>query len=150
MFDREQIELQHRILEALHRIIHLLEHRLPVPPIPITHFKIKEIDMPLAPIAPGFSPQFTATPQPAGTVLNPAQPIPVWTSSDTTNSPVTVDSTGLVATVAIPTTAVVGTVFQLSVSYTNADGTTASGSASFTIVAAPPMDVTGFSIAQTA
>ena len=104
----------------------------------------------MLPIAPGFSPVFTATPAPAGNVLNPAQPVPTWASSDTTDAPVSVDSTGLVATVAIPPTAVVGTSVTLTVSYTNADGTTATGSTAITIVAAPPMDITSFTIAQTA
>ena len=104
----------------------------------------------MQPIAPGFSPVFTATPQPAGNVLNPAQPVPTWTSSDTTNAPVSVDSTGLVATVAIPSTAVVGTSFTLTVSYTNADSATATGSFSGTIVAAPPMDISSFTVEQTA
>ena len=104
----------------------------------------------MQPIAPGFSPVFTATPQPAGNVLNPAQPVPSWTSSDPTNAPVSVDSTGLVATVAIPSTAVVGTAFTLTVSYTNADGTTATGSFAGTIVAPPPMDISSFTVEQTA
>ena len=111
----------------------------------ITHFHIKEIFM--FPIAPGFNPVYTATPVPEGSV--PSTP-PTWTSSDTTNAPVTVDASGLVATVAIPSTAVVGTAFTLTVSYTNADGIVATGSLSQTIVAAPPADITSFTIAQTA
>ena len=99
------------ILDELEEIEHELHHPN------ITHFTIQETTM--QPIAPGFSPVFTATPQPAGNVLNPTQPVPSWTSSDPTNAPVSVDSTGLVATVAVPATAVVGTSFTLSISYTN-------------------------------
>lgn len=104
--------------------------------------------MALLPIAPGFSPVFTATPTPAGTALGPGI-VAVTSSSDTVNAPVTTDATGLIATVAIPTTAVVGTAFTLTTTATNADGTVATGSATFTIVAPPSPDVTGFTIAQT-
>lgn len=103
--------------------------------------------MALLPIAPGFSPVFTATPVPSTSVPNPATP-PTWTSSDSVNAPITVDPTGLIATAAIPASAVVGTAFSLSVSYTNADGTVATGSISLTIVAAPSPDITSFTIAQ--
>lgn len=116
------------------------------PPKRITAFTIKEISM--LPIAPGFSPVFTATPVPSTSVPNPATP-PAWTSSDTTNAPIAVDPTGLIATVNIPSTAVVGTSVTLSISYTNADGTVATGSTSITIVAAPSPDITSFTIAQT-
>lgn len=101
------------------------------------------------PIAPGFSPVYTATPIPTGTFPAPGN-LPVWTSSDTTNAPVTADATGLVATVAIPATAIVGTSFTLTVTYTNSDGVVATGTLAQTIVAAPPSDITAFSIAQTA
>ena len=102
--------------------------------------------MALLPIAPGFSPAFTATPVPSASF--PATP-PTWVSSDTVNAPITVDATGLVATVALPATAVVGTSFTLTISYTNADSTVATGIVSLTIVAAPSPDITSFTIAQT-
>jgi hypothetical protein len=104
--------------------------------------------MALLPVAPGFSPVYTATPVPAGT-FPAAGNLPVWTSSDTVNAPVTADATGLIGTVAIPATAVVGTAFSLTVTYTNADSTVATGTLSQTIVAAPPSDITSFTIAQT-
>jgi hypothetical protein len=104
--------------------------------------------MALLPIAPGFSPVFTATPNPIGTVLGPGV-VATTTSSDTVNAPVTTDASGLVATVAIPLTAVVGTSFTLTTTATNVDGTVATGSATFTIVAAPSPDVTSFTINQT-
>jgi hypothetical protein len=115
----------------------------------IEGFTIKQLGDPMAltPIAPGNSPQFTATPVPATAV--PSTP-PTWTSSDTANAPFTVDSTGLVATVAISSTATVGASFTLTVSYTNADGTVATGSITETIVAPPSPDITSFTVAQTA
>lgn len=106
----------------------------------------------LLPIAPGNSPVITITPLPVGVALDPNQPVPQTISSDPVNAPVTVDSTGLIATIAIPASAVVGTQFALKTTYTNADGSVATSSSQvFTIVAAvpPPQDVTGFSFAQT-
>jgi hypothetical protein len=120
-------------------------------PAEVESFSITQTGAPnmaLIAIAPGSSPVFTATPVPAGTAPGPGL-VPTWTSSDTVNAPVTADPTGLIGTVAIPTSAVVGTSFTLTVSLTNADGTVATGSASFTIVAAPSPDVTSFTIAQT-
>jgi hypothetical protein len=106
----------------------------------------------MLPIAPGYSPVFTATPLPAGSFLTPGTAVPVMSSSDTTNAPVTVDPTGLIGTVVIPASAVVGTTFVLTETYTNADGTLATGSATFTIVAAGGgggSNIAGFTIAQT-
>lgn len=105
-----------------------------------------DFPMALLPIAPGYSPEFTATPIPTDAVLSS---VPTWTTSDETNAPITVDATGLIVTVAIPTTATVGTSFVLTISYTNADGAVATASTTQIIVAAPPVDVTGFTIEQT-
>jgi hypothetical protein len=121
----------------LHRIINRLFNR-------IDGFVISQ-EPPMLSIIPGNSPQFTATPVPATSV--PSTP-PTWTSSDTTNAPITVDATGLIATVALPPTAVVGTSFTLTVSYTNADGVVATGSITETIVAPPSPDITSFTVAQ--
>ena len=112
----------------------------------ITGFTVKLQGDNTLSIIPGNSPVFTATPVPATSA--PSTP-PIWESSDTVNAPVTVDSTGLVATVEIPATAVVGIGFTLTVSYTNADGTIATGTTSQTIVAPPSPDITSFTIAQT-
>lgn len=112
----------------------------------ITGFTVKLQGDNMLSIIPGNSPVFTATPVPATSA--PSTP-PIWKSSDTVNAPVTVDSTGLVATVEIPATAVVGIGFTLTVSYTNADGTIATGTTSQTIVAPPSPDITSFTIAQT-
>jgi hypothetical protein len=145
MFDHDERLWRRAVLGILELIYSTLRYP------PITGFTIQqENSMALTPLSPGFSPQFTASPIPAGAVLNSSQPVPTWTSSDTTNAPVTADSTGLVGTVAIPASASVGTSFTLTVSYTNLDGTVASGSASFTIVAPPQQDVTGFTITQSA
>lgn len=145
----EALERLERSLWDIQTVLIRIEHRLE--PKNVTSFTIQQeiINMALLPIAPGFAPQFTATPQPVGVVLNPAQPVPTWVSSDLVNAPITVSSTGLVATVNIPVTAVVGTAFTLTVNYTNADATTATGTISLTIVAAPPADATSFVITQT-
>ena len=105
--------------------------------------------MPLTPPDPGNTLQFTATPTPAGSVL-PSGVVPTWTSSDPTNAPVTVDPTGLIATVVLSTSITVGESVTLTITATLPDGTTPTGSTTFTVGAAPPVEVTGFSIAQTA
>ena len=143
--DHEEIK---KIKHAQNRIFReIAEIRRQLRPKRITHFLIRRMTM--LPIAPGFSPEFTATPAPAGTFPAPGN-VPVWTSSDTTNAPVTADASGLVATVAIPATATVGATFTLTITYTNADGVVATGTLDQTIVAAPPSDITSFTIAQTA
>ena len=116
----------------------------------ITGGTIRQIGNPMAllPIAPGNSPQFGVTPTPAGVTALAANT--VWSSSDTTNAPVTMnaaDATGLSATVNIPSTAVVGTAFTLTWTYTNADSKVATATISLTI-SALVIDVTGGSIAQ--
>lgn len=156
---------EHELLEKLYRLtrkvdsLHLLVERIfereertnlllfdLLNPHRIERFVISQESL-MVSIAPGNSPVFTATPVPATSV--PSTP-PTWFSSDTTNAPVSVDSTGLVATVQIPSGATVGASFTLTVSYTNADGTVATGSITETIVAPPSPDITSFTIAQTA
>jgi len=150
-----QDEILLGILQSLRKIVSLLSDilkQLKRPHHWIEGFLISKqggFNVALVPVAPGFSPVYTATPIPAGAFPAPGN-VPTWTSSDTTNAPVTADSTGLIGTVAIPTTATVGAGFVLTVSYTNADGTVATGSLSQTIVAAPSPDITGFTITQTA
>ena len=142
----EEIEVEnHRLLKEIVRLLRKLVKE--EDPNRITGFVIAQENT-MLPIAPGFSPVYTATPVPAGTFPAPGN-LPVWTSSDTVNAPVTADPTGLVATVAIPATAEVGASFTLTVNYTNADGVVATGSISQSIVAAPPSDITSFTIAQT-
>jgi len=99
------------------------------------------------PLIPGSTHTFTVTVTPADATIVASES--VWTSSDTTNAPVTeVDETGLVATVAISSTATVGTPFTLSWSYTNSDGSVASATLVETVVA-PVIDVTGGVITET-
>lgn len=103
----------------------------------------------MVPLDPGQSPQFTATPTPADSSLGAV--VPTWTSSDPANAPVTVDSTGLIATVALSPSIAVGESVTLTISATSPDGTvTATGSITFTIAAPPPVFPTGFDIAQSA
>lgn len=157
-YEREQLEVSKRILAVVECLLEVaisidcnLKQVLAILRPEPDGFSITQTgdSMPLTPIAPGFSPVFTATPLPAGTAPGPGL-VPVMTSSDTVNAPVTTDPSGLIGTVAIPASAVVGTAFTLTETLTNADGTVATGSASFTIVAPPSPDVTSFSIAQTA
>lgn len=146
------VELQRgreETLAALKTISQQLTQLLPEP-AEVDGFTFSQTGDVMIPIAPGFSPQITATPIPAGTVLGPGI-VATTTSSDTVNAPITTDPTGLIATVNIPATAVVGGTFTLTTTATNADGTVAtSTSQAFSIVAAPPVDVTGFTFAQTA
>lgn len=101
----------------------------------------------MLPIAPGFSPVFTATPVPAGAVPA-AGNLPAWTT-DLTDAALSIDETGLVCTLSIPSSAVAGTAFTLNISYTNADGTVATGTISLTVAAPPVTDITSFTIEQT-
>jgi hypothetical protein len=156
--NEHESRMLHEILKAqwennalLREAIHLLRHHPHQPAI--TGFVITQQGDPMSllSISPGNSPVFTATPVPAG--LTPATP-PTWTSSDNTNAPITVDATGLICTVKIPTTATLQASFVLTVSYTNPDGTVATGaSAPQEIVPAtvvpPENDITSFTIAQT-
>jgi hypothetical protein len=112
-----------------------------------TGFSIQQSGENMVPLDPGQSPQFTATPTPAGSSLGAV--IPTWTSSDTTNAPITVDPTGLIATVALSAAIVVGSSVTLTVSATNGTAT-ATGTLTFTIGAPPPAFPTSFTIAQTA
>jgi hypothetical protein len=148
--------IEHTLRYQTNILLNILYTLNPNHPPPITGFTIAQIQqkqgdsvMALTPIAPGFSPAFTAAPVPSTSFPAPGN-LPVMTSSDPVNAPVTTDVTGLIGTVAIPTTAVVGTVFTLTESYTNADATVATGTASYTIVAAPSPDITSFNIAQSA
>lgn len=103
-------------------------------------------------LSAGNTATFATTPIPSTSVPVPANI--VWTSSDTVNAPVspnTADATGLSTLVVFPSTVAAGVSFSLTVSYTNSDGTTATQTNSFTTVAPPSPDVTGFTpILQTA
>jgi hypothetical protein len=103
----------------------------------------------LTPPDPGATLQFTATPTPAGAVL-PSGVVPTWVSSDTTNVTITTDPTGLIATVVLGAAIPVGESVTLTITATLPDGTTPTGSATFTVGAAPPVEVSGFTVIQTA
>lgn len=130
-----------RNLEVLNEILSYVKPK-------ITSFQIKESTMQNY---PGGKAVFTATPVPAdATVATP----PTWTSSDTTNAPITVDPTGLICTVDILATATVGTEVKLAVTGANADGAAVTpGTFTFQIVPPPPppvIDITSFTITETA
>ena len=119
MLDHRENELLREILRAIREETHILRRiEKLLQPASVTGgimFESGDL-MALLPIAPGNSPQFEVTPTPAGVTTVLAQS--AWTSSDTTNAPVTAnasDPTGLSATVNIPSTAVVGTPFTLDV-----------------------------------
>lgn len=139
---------EHQILRILRKIEHNLEPKS-------NHIEgfaaIQEITM--VPLAAGQTATFATTPIPSTSVPNPAA-LPAWTSSDTTNAPVTPvasDASGLSATVTFPSTVAAGVSFDLTITYTNADGTVATQTNSFTTVAPPSPDITGFApIVQTA
>lgn len=144
MRHREQHEIE-EILREEREILRELRHPN------ITAFTdIKELYM--TPLAAGQTATFATTPIPAGTAPDPTKI--TWSSSDTTNAPVTVnpnDPSGLSAQVAFPASVTAGLTFILTINYENPDGTFASQANSFTTVAAPPLDITGFNpITQTA
>lgn len=96
-------------------------------------------------IAPGAAGVFVESPLPSGVTL-PSGVVPVWTSSDPVNAPVTSslpDGSG--CTVTVPATATVPS-FVLTVSATLPDGTTPSANATVPINFP---EVTGFAITQT-
>jgi hypothetical protein len=102
-------------------------------------------DTTMVPLAAGSTATFSTTPIPSTSVPDPSKI--VWSSSDPVNAPVSAnaaDATGLSVNVTFPSTTPAGLVFSLTVSYTNADGTTATETDSFTTVAPAPSDITGF------
>lgn len=139
------------ILDILKEVLHLEEENRHLLRRLLHHSPHNRIDgfvivreTPMNPITPGTSAIYTAVPVPAGAV--PSTP-PTWVSSDPTNAPVTADSTGLIGTVE----AVAPTTFTLTVSYTNEDGTVATGTVTDEVVAAtPPVnDITSFTVSRT-
>jgi hypothetical protein len=107
---------------------------------------IQEISM--VPLAAGQTAIFGTTPIPSTSIPTPGSL--VWASSDTINAPVSpnpADPTGLTCLVTFPSGLPAGDSFSLSLTYTNADGTTATQTNGFTTVVAPPpppSDITGF------
>lgn len=143
--ERQILREDDKILHELREIDHQLHHPN------VTGFtEIKEITT-MVPLAAGQTATFATTPLPAGTAPDPTKI--TWSSSDSTNAPVVVnpnDPSGLSANVAFPSTTPAGLAFILTINYINADGNAASQANSFTTVAAPPSDITGFTdIVQT-
>lgn len=102
----------------------------------------------MKPITPGSSPKFAVTPTP-DKVVTIAQNA-TWTSSNPL-APVTVDPTdptGLTATVEIDPSVTVGSEIDLTWTYANADGSIATVTGAFPVVAPVPADVTGGTMAQ--
>jgi len=113
-------------------------------------FRLHRKDSLVTPLTPGSTAVYTATPVPAGSLPTKANPA-TWVSSDPVNAPISsVDELGLNATVAPPASAIAGSTFVLTISYTNADGTVATGSVSDVVVAAPSPDIASFIVARTA
>jgi hypothetical protein len=109
-------------------------------------------NMPVTGITPGATGTFTATPlDSSGNPISlPAGAAPpVWSSSDTTNAPVTPSADGLSATVSVPATTAGGS-FTLTVQSPDLPGTPI-GSVVVPInaVTPPPPTVASFAINQT-
>ena len=151
---REELELEVlRLLRNMERLLRKLVNDEAEDLNRIERFAvIKQENSTMVPLAAGQTATFSTTPIPATSVPNPAA-LPVWTSSDTTNAPVspnTADKTGLSTLVVFPSTAAAGVTFSLTITYTNADGTVATQTNSFVTVAPPSPDITGFTpIVQT-
>lgn len=117
----------------------------------VSGFADIEQENPMVALDPGATGAiFSTSTLPVGSTLPTP---PVWTVDDAniTLSPNTADPTGLSIGVSIAAAAIVGESFMLTITGTNADGATATQSNSFTVGAAPVVDVTGFAaITQTA
>lgn len=128
------------ILELEHKILSRLNQQ--------TGFRVDQIKgnhiMPITGIVVGQSGVFQETPTPPGAVI-PAGSIPVWTTSDTTNTALTPSADGTQVAVAVSASAPVGGSFVLTV--TNQDGTFPTPSTVLFLASAPPAQ-TGFQVDQ--
>jgi hypothetical protein len=99
-------------------------------------------------VGPGAVGTFKATPTNNGNPASlPPGVVPIWTSSDTTNAPITsVSPDGLTAQVTVAPTAAPGTQFVLTVTATLPDNTQPNGTATVPILT---LEVNGFVIDQT-
>jgi hypothetical protein len=158
---RGQEKLEHELKRGLERIDREFEHvnrklnqieREINQPKPITGFTTIQETNTMVPLAAGQTATFSTTPIPSTSV--PVAASIVWTSSDAVAFPLapnTADATGLSTLLTFPASTLGGVSFSLTVSYVNSDGTTATQTDSFTTVAPPSPDVTGFTpITQTA
>jgi hypothetical protein len=142
--EREEIEYRLKTIEEyLWQIRHILEKVCP-PETP-TNISFKETSM-LPPVA-GNTLVYTGTLSPAGAVF-PSDSVFAVTSSDPTVTP-TVDATGLIVTIPLPSTFVDNESSPFSVTYTATSAST-SMSLSATITPSIPAVVpTGITFAQT-
>jgi hypothetical protein len=135
---RELEEILHTERSEL-GVLREIEHELR-PKFP-THFTIRSTTM--TRLDPGAVPAFAATPQPTNSSLGTV--IPTWSVDK--DATVSVDSTGLIATVTVDPNATVGDTITLTVTAT--DGTTtATGTLAFVVGALPVAFPTSFTIAQ--
>lgn len=152
---REELELEVlRLLRNMERLLRKLVNDEAEDLNRIERFAaIKQESPTMVPLAAGQTATFSTTPIPPTSVPNPAA-LPVWSSSDMTNAPVspnTADASGLSTLVVFPSGVAAGVTFSLTITYTNADGTIATQTNSFVTVAPPSPDITGFTpIVQTA
>lgn len=109
-----------------------------------------DTDMALALPDAGSTLVFTATPTLAGQpVTLPVGTVPTWTSSDEGNGPVTVDSTGLIATTVLGAGVTVGEQITYTITATNEAGTVVSQFITITIgQATPTASFDGFNVVQ--
>ena len=153
--ERAQTNLYREVLEEEKKQTRLLCELFTIEKHAVVKFVVMQVDaqgdeMPIQGIAPGTAGQFTAQPvdKNGNNDTLPAGVIPAWTSSDTTNAPVTFQSPdGLSCTVTVAANAPAGTPFTLNVSATLPDATNPTGSASVPIFA---LEVASFVVNQTA
>src|ERR1700690_2592303 len=138
---QELAELR-RIRHDLDLLVSVLVHHIP----PQTGFTIYQGDhMSITGIVVGATGTFAATVLPAGAVI-PAGSVPVWTTSDTSNTSLTPSADGMSVAVATSAAAPVGGSFILTI--TNQDGTFPTPVTVPYLPAAPPAQ-TGFEVEQT-
>jgi len=140
--DRKILRDDREIIKRLDAIEHELHH-----PHTITAFTdiIQTGEIPMVPLAAGQTATFATTPLPAGSAPDPTKEL--WTSSHPDIAPVVPnpnDPSGLSAQVAFAEGTPEGLSFILAINYTNPSGTVVSKANTFTTVAAPPANITGF------
>ena len=142
-----EVKFLYKIRCELHELSRFFEHQN------VTSFKITQqgATMAITGIAPGGTGTFTATPLNSGgtPVSLPAAMIATW-SSDAPLAVVTPSATDpLTCNLVLDPSITGGTVINLAIAATNADGTPASGSAPVPVLSVT-VDVASFAINQTA
>src|ERR1700733_13616526 len=116
----EDVHRNHELEERNNRLLHDILHRLSRPHGTPTSISFQEITM-LPPVA-GNTLVYTGTLAPAGAVF-PSDSVFAVTSSDPTVTP-TVDSTGLIVTIPLPSTFVDNPASPFTVGYTATSAST--------------------------